>query len=126
MILEFRVLPGVYAVARLPPTQAIPDWATQGEFISITRTAEELSIICAAEGVPSDVHSTGGWRCLGALGPFAFSEIGVAAEFTSVLAKRAISVLVVSTHDTDYLLVSAEKLESAVDALAAAGHRITR
>jgi hypothetical protein len=120
--LTFRLLPASYAIVRLAPDMAIPEWATRGSFFSITRTTDELSVICDERDVPADQPKTGGWRCLAAVGPFAFSEIGIAAEFTAVLARASISVLVVSTYDTDCVLVAAEHIERAMSALRGAGH----
>ena len=101
---------------RLPPDAPAPD--IDGAFWSVTRTPDELSIIRE--------QRDGEWRCLALEGPFALNEIGIAAEFTHVLAEASVSVLVVSTYDTDYVLVTAVQLDRAMDALAAAGHSITR
>ena len=123
MTLRFRLLPQRYAVVRLAPDDAIPAWA-RGELVSITRTPDELSVICAEDAVPPDCTATRGWRCLAAIGPFAFTDIGIAAEFTRVLADVRISVLVVSTYDTDYLLVAGEQIDRAVAALVDAGQEV--
>ena len=123
MTLRFRLLPQRYAVVRLAPDDAIPAWA-RGELVSITRTPDELSVICAEDAVPPDCTATRGWRCLAAIGPFAFTDIGIAAEFTRVLADVRISVLVVSTYDTDYVLVAGEQIDRAVAALVDAGHEV--
>jgi len=61
--LKFRWLTGPYAIVRLAPDAAIPDWATRGEFTSITRTADELSIVCPADNLPADMHSPHHWVC---------------------------------------------------------------
>lgn len=126
MILRFRVLPERYAIARLAADAAIPLWASKGSFCSITRSEDELSIICEESAVPARCVASRGWRCLAVIGPLAFDEIGIAAEFTTVLAKSEISVLAVSTYDTDYLLVAADHLDRAIAALLAAGHDVRR
>lgn len=122
MILHFVLRPGRYAIARLAPEMPVPSWATRGKFFSITRTDEELSIIAEEGQVPDGRTVSRGWCLLHLRGPFAFTEIGVAAAFTAVLAERSISVLVVSTYDTDALLVTADQVDRAVAALTAAGH----
>lgn len=126
MILQFNLQPERYAVARLGAGDPVPDWAMRGAWFSVTRTADELSILCAEANVPHDAIAARGWRCLALRGPFAFTEIGIAAAFTAVLAKAGVSVLVVSTYDTDYLFVPSDQLDRAIDALVAAGHRVTR
>ena len=124
MTLEFALLDGSFAVAQLAPDAPIPSWADRPPFVTITRTHSELSIVCDETAVPDDIRADRNWRALEVLGPFAFDVTGVAAAFTSALATHGISVLVIATFDTDYLLVKSELLERALDALRAAGHRI--
>ena len=125
MNLDFTIQPQRYAVARLASGTPIPQWATSGAFFSVTQSADELSVICEEDRVPSDCTASRGWRALALRGPFAFTEIGIAAEFTSILAKSGVSVLVVSTYDTDWLFVSGAQLGTATAALRAAGHRVS-
>jgi hypothetical protein len=93
-------------------------------FLSITRTDDELSVVCPEEAVPEDTRSEGGWRVLGLEGPFEFSEVGVLASVVGPLAEADVSVFAVSTYDTDYVLVKEEQLEVAVAALRARGHEV--
>jgi hypothetical protein len=116
--MRFTLLDGRYAVARLAPDAAVPEWADRGAFVTITRTSEELSIVTEEENVPADVRTERGWRCLKLEGPIPFETIGVAAKFTGALAAAGVSVFVVSTFDTDYVLVKDEALPRAVTALA--------
>jgi len=127
--LVLSILPGPYAVCRLPAGDDPPEWATARNagaenFLSITRTRDELSIVCRQELVPGGIRSEPGWRCLEVRGPFAFTEVGIVASFASALAREAISLFVVSTYDTDYLLVKAEALEKAVGVLSREGHQV--
>jgi hypothetical protein len=124
--LELTLLQERFAVCRLAPDAAIPSWATGGSFCSITRTAEELSILVEESRVPDGVTSQPNWRGFQARGPFAFSEVGVLASLTGPLAAKEISLFVISTFDTDYLLVSGKKLAAAIAALEHAGHAIHR
>ena len=57
-------------------------------------------------------------------GPFALSAVGVLAALATPLAKASISLFVISTFDTDYLLVSEKQLHAAIAALRDAGHRV--
>ncbi|HEX3108881.1 MAG TPA: ACT domain-containing protein [Thermoanaerobaculia bacterium] len=118
--LTLTILPGRYAVCRLPAHQAVPDWAG-GAFVSITRTEDELSIVCDESTVPADVQAERGWMCLKVLGPLPFDMVGVAVALTAPLAEAAISVIVVGTFDTDYLLVKEELIARAVAALEGSG-----
>ena len=123
--LKFLQLPGHYAILRLAPDAPVPDWATKGDFNSITRTADELSIVCRQDAVPEGVRCERGWRCLRVAGTLDFSLVGVLASLLVPLAKAGVSVFAVSTFDTDYLLVKEADLERTVAALQAAGHGVS-
>ena len=122
--LKLVLLPGLYAVCRLHKDASVPAWASPGEFLSITRTAEELSVVCSQNLVPDDVRCERGWRCLRVAGTMDFSMVGVVASLVTPLADARVSVLVVSTFDTDYMLVKESDLERALTALRTAGHVI--
>jgi uncharacterized protein len=110
-------------VCRLAASAAVPRWATGG-FVSVTRTAAELSVVCAEEAIPEEVTSERGWRCIAVEGPLSFELTGIVATLTAPLAEAGIPVFVLSTYDTDYLLVREEHLRSACAALAGAGHAV--
>jgi len=124
MALNLKLLPGVFAVGRIAPEAAIPEWATAGPLTSITRTSEELSIVCLEAQVPADVLSEKGWRCLKIQGPLPFSLTGVLASLVNPLAQAGVSLFAFSTYDTDYVLVKAASLDQALRALACAGHSV--
>ena len=118
----FSRVPGQFAICRLPGDASVPDWATQGPFFSVTRTGDELSVVCQAENVPSEIKCEAGWACFKLEGPFPFSQTGVLASFIDPLAESAIPIFAISTYDTDYVLVKEETVEAAVSALQRAGH----
>jgi len=121
---DLTALPGSFAIVRLAADAPLPPWATQGGFFSVTRTSDELSIVCAADQVPRGVAAEMEWRALQVKGPFALSEIGVLAALAAPLAEAKVSLFAISTFDTDYLLVSEKQLHTALAALRHAGHRI--
>lgn len=120
--LRFRILPGPYAVVRLNPDAAVPAWAAKGEFTSITRTADELSVVCPTENLPSDVSSPHRWTVLKLEGPFAFSLTGVLLSFIEPLSSNKVPIFAISTYDTDYVLVQEEYKATALAFLQKAGH----
>ena len=121
---RFVVEPGELAIVRLGSDEPVPAWAVRAEgFVSITRTREELSIVCAVPSMPDNVRSEGGWTALKLLGPFPFDQVGVLSSFVSPLAEAGISIFAISTFDTDYVLVNSDRLEAALRALEHAGHR---
>jgi hypothetical protein len=123
--LELDLLPGRFAVCRLPPEHPLPPELLARRLVSLTRTAEELSIVCAEELAPAAAQRELGFSCLRLRGPLPFSLVGVVAAVTAPLAAAGVSVFVVSTYDTDYLLVKETQLDRAAAALAGAGHRVS-
>jgi len=124
---RFSVVPGRYAVAQLAADEPLPAWAgAPATFLSITRTPEELSIVCPEKLLPEAVRAERGWALLRLHGPFPFSEVGVLASFAAPLAAAGIGIFTVSTFDTDYLLVAAPQLGAACDVLLAEGHLLAR
>jgi hypothetical protein len=123
--LELAILPESFAVSRLGASAPAPDWAGSGPRQSVSRTGEELSVVCLADAVPRDVAAERGWRAIRVAGTLDFSLTGVLASLTAPLAQAQVSIFALSTHDTDYVLVKAEALDRAVEALIAAGHRFS-
>ena len=124
MKLSLSILPETLAICRLEKEDGIPGWALGGSFVSITRTSEELSIVCTQTQVPEGVRRDAGWRCLKVEGPLDLSATGVLASFLTPLAREGISVFALSTYDTDYLLVKQKDLEKAVMVLSQNGHQV--
>ena len=121
--LRFSRVPGSFSVCRLPAQATVPEWALHDSFFSITRTADELSIVCPQAQVPADVHHENDWACLKLEGPFPFSETGILTSFVQPLSDRAIPIFAMSTFDTDYILVKHAWMDKAVDVLEEAGHQ---
>jgi len=115
---------GSFAVCKLPTGSPVPAWATAGDLFSVTRTADELSVVCRQEAVPEGVVCERDWRCLRVAGSMPFTLVGVLASLTTPVAKAGVGVFAFSTFDTDYLLVKAGEMTKAVAALRAAGHLV--
>ena len=120
-VLRLVILPDTFAVCRLPADSSIPAWAT-GELVSITRTGDELSVVCREDAVPEDIRCETGWRCLRVDGTLDLSLVGVLASLAVPLAEAGVSVFAVSTFDTDFLLMKGVQLPRGMEALRAAGH----
>jgi len=123
-VLTMCVLPGRFAICRLDPAGSVPAWATAQPFCAVARTDRELSVVCPQEQVPADVRHEAGWRVLELQGPFPLEVVGVLAAVAGPLAAAGISLFVVSTFDTDYVLVKEAHLDRAVSALGEDGHRV--
>ena len=125
--MDLTLLPETFAICRLASGEALPTWAAgSAGLLSITRTAEELSIVCEAAAAPEGITASRGWRCLRVAGPLDFALTGVLAALAAPLAEAGVSIFAVSTYDTDYLLVREAQLESALAALEQSGQSIAR
>ena len=125
--LTLEVVPGRFAVCRLDAAAPVPEWAAAaGPFGSVTRTDAELSVVCAEQAVPPEARAQGGWRCLRVKGPLGFGMTGILASLAAPLASSGVSIFVISTYDTDYLMLQERDLERGVDALERAGHAVER
>lgn len=122
---SFSRLPGRYAIVRLAPDASVPASVLDASgFASVTRTADELSIVCDEALTPAGAKVECGWEVLKLHGPFTFDQIGVLASCVTPLAAHGVSVFTISTFDTDYLLIKAHQTDAAVAALQAAGHML--
>jgi hypothetical protein len=121
---SLKEVKGRFAICKLAPDDSVPTWATSDGFFSITRTGDELSIVCAESHVPGDVRCERDWQCLRVVGSMAFTEIGVLASLIAPLAAARISVFAISTFDTDYLLVKAKDWTATLVELKHVGHEI--
>jgi len=121
---ELSLFPKLFSICRFSGDAAVPEWAWQGSFCSVTRTPEELSIVTEREAVPAGVRGAIDWRVLKVHGPFELSEVGVLASLVAPLATGGVSVFTISTFDTDYLLVQTAQWPAAQAALQEAGHTV--
>jgi len=126
--MQLQLLREPFCICRLETNEPVPDWAT-GAFVSVTRTPDELSIVCPEStlpeaGLPLSVKSEPGWRCLKTVGPFQFSEVGIVASLASPLAAAGVPIFVISTFDTDWLLIQQPFLETAIRTLEVAHHSV--
>ena len=116
--LTLSVLPEPLAISRLSANAIIPDWALYAQHLtSITRTRDELSIICPETDTPEGINVEKGWNAFKVEGPLGFSLTGILASLATPLAEANISIFAVSTFDTDYILVKADKLGQAIKVL---------
>lgn len=121
--LRLEVLEGTFAICRLAADAAVPGWV-EGPLLAITRTPDELSLVCSDARVPEAVRHDAGWRCLRLVGPFDLNLTGILAAVLAPLAQVEVGIFAISTYDTDYVLVRAGQLEAALLALRSAGHRV--
>ncbi len=125
--LTLTLLPESLAVCRLPPDASLHEPLDGGSLFSVTRTVTELSLlVCAERDAPETDDREDGWRGLVVDGPLDFELVGILAELSGALADAGISLFVLSTFDTDYLLVKQDDLDAAIGALRQRGHTVHR
>ena len=122
--MKITVLADELAVCRLGSEKTLPAWAKMGAFFSVTRTPDEISVVCSQENVPENLPCEKNWRALKVEGPLDFSLVGILADISAVLAGEEISIFAVSTYDTDYILLKSKDVQRALQALAAGGYGI--
>ena len=113
--LTLSILPETFTICRLDRNAPVPDWATKGNFYSITRTQDELSILCDAKFVPENIKQDSGWRAFKLEGPIDLTSTGILASLVDPLSEANISILVVSSYDTDYILVRTKRFKQALE-----------
>ncbi|MBN1313553.1 MAG: ACT domain-containing protein [Anaerolineae bacterium] len=123
-MLNLTILPERFAICKLDREERLPNWGQKAAFSSVTRTHDELSIICPEVHVPPGTICEKGWRAFKFEGPFEFDLIGILNSVTVPLAEAQISIFALSTYDTDYVLVKEAQLEAAISVLSDCGHVI--
>lgn len=118
--MKLTILDHTFSIVKFPPTEAIPPWATTSDMFSITRTNEELSIVCPTECLPSNEEikeAENDWKCIKVEGILDFGLTGILASLANPLAENNISIFAISTFNTDYLLVKSHSIGKAKEVL---------
>ncbi len=118
------VLEEVFAICTIPGCRVLPTWAINTTFFSVTKTHDELSIVCPQHYVPENIDYNRDWRALKIKGPLDFSLIGILAQISTCLAKASISIFALSTYETDYILVKNHDLNHAISTLREHGYKV--
>jgi len=122
--MNLTILDTLFSIVKLPPTEEVPSWASSGELLSITRTNDELSIVCPASNIPHDAPTDieHNWKCIMVEGVLDFGLTGILSSLARPLAENEISIFAISTYNTDYILMKAHFLAKAKLVLQNAGH----
>ena len=118
-MISLKIIDQEFAICKLPPDSVIPDWIWTSSLYSITKTMDELSLICEQDKViaHSNMHQENDWKCLHVVGPLDFSLTGILSSIAQPLAENKISIFALSTYDTDYILVKKEHCSQAQEVL---------
>lgn len=119
--LTFILMDGVFSICSLASEDAIPFWALSSGFYTISKTSDELSVVCESKCVPDVIKQDSNWRLLKIAAVLDLSITGITANFSTALANAGVNLCVIATYNTDYILVKQEKLQTATIALLDAG-----
>lgn len=123
--LTLRLFAETLAIARLASNASVPDWIFGNDFLSITRTRRELSIVCRDDAVPAEISEVQrGFRAFAVVGTLDFVATGIIAALAEPLAVAGVPIFGLSTYDTDHILIHESHLEVGIAALRAAGHTV--
>ena len=114
MKLTLSVLPEKLGICHLGKNVPVPDWASVGDFFSITGTDQELSIVYPQEKIPGGILFEKDWRAfkLESVVDGVYA-VGIIACLAKPLAEAGISIFNISTYETNYILVEEKNLEKA-------------
>jgi len=118
-------VPGLFAVVRLEPGRVVPEWGSSGLLSAVVRTPEDVSLVCDQTQVPPDVQCDRDWVPLKIEGPLALSLTGVLSSLLTPLSTHGVAVFVLSTFDTDYILVKQSQVSLAEKVLRGEGHLLS-
>lgn len=124
-MLQFTILPGRFALCQLNMDEPLPVWVYQSSFYTISKTADELSVVCEEHLVKGEIKKSVGWRLLKINSVLDLSLTGITAQFSTALAKAGVNLSVIATYNTDYILVEEIKLDVALQALRGAGFGVS-
>jgi len=118
--LTLSILPEKIGICHFDKKSSIPDWATGGNFFSITRTDQELSIIYPQDKIPGGVLFEKDWRAFRLEGVVeGIYSVGIIASLSKPLAEAGISIFNISTYETNYVLVEDKNFAKAKEILGA-------
>lgn len=113
-MLTLKLYKNIFGVCKLDANKLIPKWAKEADWYSITKTEDELSIVCSEDYIPRDIESEKGWRCFKIEGILDFNLVGILSSLSTLMANEKISIFAISTFNTDYILVKEDKVEKAI------------
>lgn len=122
--MKLEIISGTFSILRFAAQFQLPAWLDNSNFHSITRSSDETSIICESRCVPPGTKCESDWIAFRAIGPLDFALTDVLSSLINPLSQAGISTLVISTFDTEYILIKANKLDLAKLHLTQAGHRL--
>lgn len=124
--MKFTVLPEKYSIYKFRNESSIPEWIFSADFYSVTRTKDEISVVAIQKDpAPADIVCNGDWRILKIEGHLDLSMVGVIAGVSAIFKEKKIPIFIISTYDTDYILIKQNDLNSGIEALEEQGYNFS-
>ena len=117
------MLSETFTIHKLSPDLSIPEEILKSNYYSVTKTDNELSVVCSELIEVKSLQSSKGWKCIKVKGPLDFNLTGIFAGISDILAQANISIFAISTFDTDYILVRSKDLSSTRNKLRKADYK---
>ena len=111
--LILSVLSETFTIHKLSPDASTPEEILKSNYYSVSKTENELSLVCSEAIEVQSLQNSKGWKCIKVKGPLDFNLTGILAGISDILARGNISIFAISTFDTDYILVRSQDLSSA-------------
>jgi uncharacterized protein len=124
--MKLTILENNYSIYKFINASDLPEWIYSSEFYSITKTKDELSVVAIQnESVPENIRFNKGWRIIKVDGPLDFSLVGIIADLSAIFKIKKIPIFVISTYDTDYILLKEKDFKAGIQALVENGHNVS-
>ena len=121
--MELKIIEQDFSICKLEDLSQV-DYSD--EFCFISKTDEELSLVCSTSLVPKNtIECDNGWKAFRIQGVLDFSLIGILSRISSLLAENHIGIFAVSTFNTDYILTKEENFQKSIKVLESNGY-VTR
>jgi hypothetical protein len=112
--MRLELLDHKLGITKLRPDAEFPEWLSNAELLSVTRSSDELSIVCDKHCIPDYMDHKGTWVAIKIVGPLDLSATGILDRLIQPLARANISIFVISTYNTDYILIQENHLQAAI------------
>jgi hypothetical protein len=113
-----------FSIHSFPPAVDVPKEVYESPIFFISKTYDELSVVCPSSIMLDSLEHDAGWGALEVLGPLGFSLTGILSNISGVLANEKISIFAISTFDTDYILIKQDSMFNAIQSLKRAQYSV--